>query len=122
MRLNPPWKSEKSNSGERDIYSRLKQEINPVRKQNEPPSHDGESFSRYICDLCHRPGRLSDHRQCVICGKWACEYCWNERYYLCNSCSGIMNLMLLEQKEILPAESETEEFKIPSKVKDLGNE
>jgi len=78
------------------MFQTLKSQVSRVRKDNESPNRDPESFSRYICDLCHSSGSLSGLRQCVICGRWGCSSCWHDEYYLCKSCSGIMNLLLLE--------------------------
>ncbi|HQB99828.1 MAG TPA: hypothetical protein PKX11_04670 [Methanospirillum sp.] len=78
------------------MYQVLKSQVHRVRKENEPPTRDPESFSRYVCDLCHSSGPLSGLRQCVICGRWGCSSCWHDDYYLCRSCSGIMNLLLID--------------------------
>ncbi|HWQ67369.1 MAG TPA: hypothetical protein VN372_10910 [Methanospirillum sp.] len=74
------------------FYSLLKRETGEIRKQGEPPVRDAESFSRFSCDLCHRSAQISELRQCVICGRWACSDCWNPDYYVCGSCSGIIRL------------------------------
>jgi len=78
------------------MFQALKSQVIRVRKDNEPPTRDLESFSRYMCDLCHASGPLSELRQCVICGRWGCPSCWHDEYYLCKSCGGIMRLLLLE--------------------------
>ena len=78
------------------VFSLLKKQIPRIRKENESPERDPESFSRYVCDLCHSSGSLSALKQCVVCGRWGCSSCWLEEYYLCKSCGGIMRLLLLE--------------------------
>lgn len=85
---------EKDTSG--GMYSTLIQKVNRIRKDNDPPERDPESFSRYVCDLCHASGPLSGLRQCVVCGRWSCNSCWHDEYYLCRSCGGIMRLLLLD--------------------------
>lgn len=79
------------------IFKALKTQVQRVRKNNDPPGRDTESFSRYVCDLCHISSPLSGLRQCVICGRWGCSSCWHDEYYLCRSCGGIMKLLLLEE-------------------------
>ena len=76
----------------RDLYKQLKREIPIVREQGEPPQKDGLTFSRYMCDLCSTSFSLSELKQCAVCGKWACSNCWTEKFYVCNSCSGIVAL------------------------------
>lgn len=89
------------------IFSVLKTEVTRIRKEGEPPQRDQESFSRYVCDLCHSSNSLSGLRQCVICGKWGCESCWLDEYYVCKSCGGIMRL-LLTQTPVSPVQVETD--------------
>ncbi len=95
-----------SNSENLSLYARLKQEIKEIRGQSTPPDRDRESFSRYICDLCHTGHQLSDLRQCVICGRWTCDNCRDDEHYLCNSCRGILNLLMLTPS-IVKSESES---------------
>lgn len=87
------------------MFQALKNQVGRVRKDNEPPTRDPESFSRYVCDLCHSSGPLSGLRQCVICGRWGCSSCWHDEYYLCRSCSGIMNLLLLDLPAQIPTDT-----------------
>ncbi|MFH0967185.1 MAG: hypothetical protein V1862_05840 [Methanobacteriota archaeon] len=97
-----PWKIpwQKNNpdktGGKESFYSLLRAVIGEIRGQGDHPVKDGESFSRYICDLCHRAAPVSALRQCVICGRWACPDCWKDDYYVCSSCNGIIRLHLLQ--------------------------
>ncbi|MBU7032630.1 MAG: hypothetical protein HXS53_08870 [Theionarchaea archaeon] len=75
-----------------DLYAQLKNEIQLIRNQGDPADKDPLSFSRYICDLCSTPYPISELKQCSVCGRWACSACWNQQFYLCNSCSGIVAL------------------------------
>lgn len=76
----------------RDLYAQLKEEVQTVRKQGEPPQKDSMSFSQYVCDLCSTTHPVAELRQCAVCGRWACSECWTEKYYLCDSCGGIVAL------------------------------
>jgi hypothetical protein len=93
-----PWQKDNpaGNEGKGSIYSLLRAVIGEMRRQGDHPVKDGESFSRYICDLCHNTAPVSALRQCVICGRWACRDCWKDEYYICSSCNGIMRLYLVE--------------------------
>src|SRR5271157_1926818 len=50
------------------LYIHLKKEINPLRKQGEPPAKVPSSFGRYFCDLCNSQFPVEELRQCSICG------------------------------------------------------
>lgn len=93
-----PWQSKNNSSTDQkgSFYTLLKSEIREIRKQGDTPQKDGESFSRYICDLCHGSTPISSLRQCVICGRWSCPDCWNNDYYACSSCNGIIRLHQME--------------------------
>lgn len=80
-----------------DRFLRLKKEITVMRKQGDPPAKDPRSFSQYGCDLCSTPHPVSGLRQCVLCGRWACDACWTEEYYLCRSCSGLMKIHQIKE-------------------------
>jgi hypothetical protein len=88
------WPSLKKEPEKRndDLYAQLKREVQVIRKQGEPPQKNALTFSQYVCDLCSTSHPLSKLKQCAVCGRWACETCWNETYYLCNSCGGIVAL------------------------------
>ncbi len=89
---------QKSNqSGER--FRELKQEIAVMRKQGESPAKDPHTFSQYLCDLCSTPHPVSGLRQCVLCGRWACDACWKEEYYTCKSCAGVIKIHSLVGRE-----------------------
>ena len=92
-----PWQQKNHPAADRpeNFYSLLRAEIGEIRKQGDTPVRDGESFSRYVCDLCHRAAPVSALRQCVICGRWACPDCWKDEYYVCSSCSGIIRLQMI---------------------------
>jgi hypothetical protein len=83
-----------------NIFSILKKQVKHIRSDGEGPERDHESFSRYVCDLCHSTGPLSGLRQCVICGRWGCSECWIEEYYLCRSCGGIMRMLMMNIDKI----------------------
>jgi hypothetical protein len=82
-----------------DLFSELKKEITPIRKQGESPTKDPGSFARYMCDLCSTPHAVSELRQCVLCGRWGCENCWKEEFYTCKSCAGIIKIHSIRSKE-----------------------
>ena len=84
-----------------DPFAKLKKEVPAVRSQGQPPLKDRHAFSRFVCDLCSSSQPITGLRQCVVCGRWACSSCWNDEYYLCRSCSGILKLhrMSSEGKE-----------------------
>jgi hypothetical protein len=96
-----PWKinNRPPTEGKGNFYSLLRSDIGEIRRQGDHPVKDGDSFSRYICDLCHRTTLISTLRQCVICGRWACPDCWKDEYYVCSSCSGVIRLHLVEIPE-----------------------
>lgn len=104
MHLRIPWqqKSQDSTEKTRSFYSFLRAVIGEIRRQGDPPLKDGESFSRYICDLCHGAEQVSALRQCVICGRWACPDCWKDDYYVCSSCNGIIRLHLVQMPHQVP--------------------
>ncbi len=99
-----PWKKnseaspQKSNaSGER--FRELKKEIAVMRRQGEPPAKDPHTFAQYLCDLCSTPHPVSGLRQCVLCGRWACDACWKDEYYTCKSCAGVIRIHSLMGRE-----------------------
>ena len=87
------------NKTDTDLLRTLKDEITVMRKQGEPPVKDPQSFAQYICDLCNTPHTLSELRQCVLCGRWACDTCWKDEFYTCKSCAGIIHLHRLGGRE-----------------------
>lgn len=93
-----PWQQKKQTESGKpgSFYSLLRCIIGEVRGQGEPPVRDAESFSRYVCDLCHSSSPISLLRQCVICGRWACPDCWKDEFYVCSSCNGIIRLHQME--------------------------
>ena len=74
----------------------LRKEIAVMRKQGEPPVKDPHSFAQYMCDLCSTPHPVSELRQCVLCGRWACDACWKDEFYTCKSCAGLIKIHLLK--------------------------
>jgi hypothetical protein len=96
-----PWQQKNHPGADRqdNFYSLLRSQISEIRRQGDSPARDGESFSRYVCDLCHRACPVSALRQCVICGRWACPECWKDEYYVCSSCSGIIRLNMIDVPE-----------------------
>ena len=80
-------------------FRELKKEIAVMRKQGEPPTKDTRTFSQYLCDLCATPHPVSGLRQCVLCGRWACDACWKDEYYTCKSCAGLIKIHSLMGKE-----------------------
>lgn len=101
MPLKRTWlkKEHTKDKPERDLFKKVKEEVTMMRKQGEPPEKDPHSFSRYICDLCNIPFPLPELRQCVLCGRWGCKTCWNEEFYTCKSCAGIIKMHTLTSKE-----------------------
>lgn len=80
-------------------FRELRNEIAVMRKQGEPPAKDAGTFSQYLCDLCSTPHPVSGLRQCVLCGRWACESCWKDEYYSCRSCAGLIRVHALMGKD-----------------------
>ena len=78
------------------LFQELKKEIPVMRKQGELPVKDPHSFAQFMCDLCSTPHARSELRQCVLCGRWACDGCWKDEFYTCNSCAGIIKIHLLD--------------------------
>jgi hypothetical protein len=76
----------------------IREEIAVMRKQGEPPGKDPQSFAQYMCDLCTTPHPVSELRQCVLCGRWACESCWKDEYYTCKSCAGLIKIHMLKEE------------------------
>jgi len=70
-----------------------------MRKQGEPPAKDLGTFAQYTCDLCNTPHPISGLRQCVLCGRWACDACWKDEFYACKSCAGLIKVHALMGKE-----------------------
>lgn len=80
-------------------FRRLKAEIAVQRKQGEPPKKDPGTFSQYLCDLCSTSHPASGLRQCVLCGRWACESCWKDDLYTCKSCGGLIKIHAMMGKD-----------------------
>jgi hypothetical protein len=80
-----------------DLLREMKKEITVMRKQGDPPVKDPHSFAGYMCDLCNTPHPVSQLRQCALCGRWACENCWNDTYYTCKSCFGLIKIHLMKR-------------------------
>jgi hypothetical protein len=89
---NLPGKIQPKSKDSPDLFSQLKGEITVMRKQGEPPAKDPHSFAQYTCDLCSTPHPIAELRQCVLCGRWACEACWKDEFYTCKSCAGIIKI------------------------------
>ena len=85
-----------SPAGKPGLYSQLKAEITPMRRQGDAPERDPGSFSRFSCDLCRAAVPLTGLRQCALCGRWACSDCWTHEFYICHSCAGILRLLKMQ--------------------------
>ena len=96
---NSPQKAAQKSDTPVDRFRELKSEIAVLRKQGEPPVKDPGTFSRYLCDLCSTPHPVSDLRQCVLCGRWACESCWKDDHYTCKSCAGLIKIRAQMNRE-----------------------
>jgi rubrerythrin len=92
LKRNWPNRKKEEEKENLDLYKQLKREVQVVRKQSAPPEKDPLTFSKYVCDLCGTSHAISELKQCAVCGRWACENCWTEKFYLCNSCGGIVAL------------------------------
>ena len=78
-----------------DLLYELRKEIKVLRRVGEKPNRDRTSFSKYFCDLCGRSYVISSLVQCNICGRWICrDSCLSDRYNICNSCNGVLELLL----------------------------
>ena len=87
------------NNGTPDRFRELKKEIAVVRNQGEPPAKDLHSFAKYQCDLCSTSHPAAELRQCVLCGRWACDACWKEDLYSCKSCAGLLKIHSLVDRD-----------------------
>ena len=93
---NWPGKAVQKSKGTSDKFHDLKKEIMVMRKQGDPPQKDPHSFAHYMCDLCSTPHPISKLRQCVLCGRWACDTCWKDEFYTCKSCAGIIKIHMMK--------------------------
>ena len=80
-----------------NIYLELKKEIKPLREQGEFPTKAPASFGRHYCDLCNATFPAEELRQCSLCGRWVCNSCFTNEYYICNSCNGILKLYMTRE-------------------------
>jgi hypothetical protein len=94
-----PGREAPKSKGTPDRFRELRKEIVVMRKQGEPPVKDPGSFAQYMCDLCSTPHPVSGLRQCVLCGRWACDACWKDDYYTCKSCAGLIKIHSLMGRE-----------------------
>jgi hypothetical protein len=92
QRTNKPEQAGKNNT-----YFELKKEIKPLREQGELPTKVPGSFGRHYCDLCNSTFPVEDLRQCSLCGRWVCNSCFTNEYYICNSCNGILKLYMTRE-------------------------
>ena len=90
-----PKKEAPENKVSTGLFQAIKKEVSVMRRQGEPPVKDPGSFAGYICDLCNTPHPISGLRQCVLCGRWACDACWKDELYTCKSCAGIIKMHTL---------------------------
>jgi len=95
---NSPAGTQKSKDAS-ERFRELKKEIAVMKKQGESPAKDPHTFAQFMCDLCTTPHPVSDLRQCVLCGRWACDACWKDEYYTCKSCAGLIRIHSLMGKE-----------------------
>jgi len=70
-----------------------------MRKQGEPPVKNPNTFAQYVCDLCSTDHPISGLRQCVLCGRWACDACWKSDLYACKSCAGLIKIHALKGQD-----------------------
>lgn len=87
------------NKGSSEKFRELRKEVAVMRKQGEPPLKDPHTFAQFTCDLCTTAHPVSGLRQCVLCGRWACDACWKDEYYTCKSCAGLIKIHSLMGKE-----------------------
>jgi hypothetical protein len=93
---NWPAKEAPKNKGSAERLRELKKEITVMRRQGEPPVKDPHSFAQFTCDLCNTSHPVAELRQCVLCGRWACDTCWKDEYYTCRSCAGLIKIHQLK--------------------------
>ena len=86
------------NNPQPDLFGQLRGEIRTIRTPGEPADKDPHSFARYVCDLCNSTHPITGLRQCVVCGRWACNDCWKDEYYTCRSCAGIIRIHGMNRK------------------------
>jgi len=89
---NWPAKEAQKNNTAADRLRDLRKEITVMRRQGEPPAKDPHSFGQFTCDLCNTAHPIPELRQCVLCGRWACDSCWKDEYYTCRSCAGLIRI------------------------------
>ena len=100
------------------LFNKVKDSIDVVRKQGDPPEEDLENLENYICDLCKASAGRSEVIQCPFCGRWVCRSrCYNTEELSCVSCAGVIRLM--RESVVLaeiPAEKE-EKTRLKQRVK-----
>ncbi len=77
-----------------NLYLELRKEIKPLHEQGDLPTKVPGSFGRYYCDLCNATFPIEELRQCSLCGRWTCNSCFTNEYYICNSCNGVLKLYM----------------------------
>ena len=81
-------------SNSNPLFDKVKEIIEPVRKQGDPPEEDIQSMDGYVCDLCLAPIKRSELIQCPFCGRWVCRtQCYSKDELCCVSCAGVIRLM-----------------------------
>ena len=91
--------AQKSKDAAQDRFSDLKKDIVVMRKQGEPPVKNPNTFAQYVCDLCSTDHPIFGLRQCVLCGRWACDACWKSDLYACKSCAGLIKIHALKGQD-----------------------
>jgi len=93
---NWPAKETQKSKGGAERLREIRKEVTVMRRQGEPPAKDPHSFAQFTCDLCNTSHPVSELRQCVLCGRWACDACWKDEYYTCRSCAGLIKIHQLK--------------------------
>jgi len=76
------------------LFSKVRRNIKPVRKQGDPPEEDIEAMEGYVCDLCLASVKRAEIVQCPFCGRWVCrKACYSDEEMSCISCAGVIKLM-----------------------------
>ena len=83
-----------SKRSKKPLFSKVRDSIEVVRRQGDPPEEDLDNLEAYVCDLCKATAERAEVVQCPFCGRWVCRSrCYNPEELCCISCAGVIKLM-----------------------------